>query len=196
MFFKPTPTIEYFGGRKAHVFECGLSRCRSKTKFIRRYLYTGDTSSTSNLRRHAKICWGDEAVAAADKTGNLGIAREALSKQKGANGSIVASFERVGKSKVTYSYRQHTKAEARYVCVFNPPCVVPEIKRFSVVFVRWVSENKRPFQIVNDPPFRSLMLTGRPESYIPSAECLLRDVKNVFIAVRERIAKMLQVSSQ
>lgn len=40
------------------------------------------------------------------------------------------------------------------------------------------------------------MKTGRPESYIPSAETLSRDVKNVFVRVRERIAKMLRVSSR
>ena len=60
-------------------------------------------------------------------------------------------------------------------------------------FVRWVTENKRPFQIVNDRAFRCLMKTGRPGSYIPSAETLSRDVKNVFVRVRESIAKLLQV---
>ncbi|KAH9033808.1 hypothetical protein EDB85DRAFT_1864284, partial [Lactarius pseudohatsudake] len=114
-FFKPTPSIEYVDGRKAYVFECNMRRCRSTaSKFVRRYLYTGDASSTSNLRRHAKICWGDEAVAAADLTNNLRTAREALSKTKmGVNGSITAAFERVGNSKVTYSHRQHTRIEAR-----------------------------------------------------------------------------------
>ncbi len=63
----------------------------------------------------------------------------------------------------------------------------------SAEFVRWVSENNRPFQIVNDGRFRSLMKTGRPECYIPSAETLSRDVKNVFVRVRGRIAKGLQV---
>jgi len=60
--------------------------------------------------------------------------------------------------------------------------------------VRWIAENKRPFQIVNDRAFRSLMKTGRPECYIPSAETVSRDVKNVFVSTRGQIAKMLQVS--
>ena len=38
------------------------------------------------------------------------------------------------------------------------------------------------------------MKTGRPEYYIPSAETLSRDVKNVFIRVRRHLAKALQVS--
>jgi len=75
---------------------------------------TGDISSTSNLCRQAIRCWGDEAVAAADKTTNARIAREALSNKE-PNRSITAAFEGVGKGRVTYSHRQHTKAEARYI---------------------------------------------------------------------------------
>ena len=37
------------------------------------------------------------------------------------------------------------------------------------------------------------MKTGRPEYYIPSADTLSRDVKNVFVCVRGRIAKALKV---
>jgi len=59
--------------------------------------------------------------------------------------------------------------------------------------VRWVAEGKRPFQIVNDRGFRTLMKTGRPEYHLPSAETVSRDVKGVFVKVRQRIAKMLQV---
>ncbi len=90
------------------------AHCKCKTRFIRRYIDTGDISSTSNLRRHAIRCWGDEAVAAADTTSSAKVVREAFSKKE-PNRSITAAFERVGKGKVTYSHRQHTKAEARYV---------------------------------------------------------------------------------
>lgn len=37
-----------------------------------------------------------------------------------------------------------------------------------------------------------LMKTGRPTHYIPSPATVSRDVKNVFVRCRERIAKMLQ----
>lgn len=60
--------------------------------------------------------------------------------------------------------------------------------------MRWIAENKRPFQVVNDGAFRSLMKTGRPECYIPSAETVSRDVKNTFVTIRGQVAKMLQVS--
>ena len=82
---------------------------------MRRYLDTGDAKSMSNLRKHAKICWGEEAVAAADNTKNVGAAREALGKMRLVNGSITAAFERTSKGKITYSHHQHTTTEARYV---------------------------------------------------------------------------------
>lgn len=63
----------------------------------------------------------------------------------------------------------------------------------SVEIVKWVSENKRPFSIVKDRGFQQLMKTGRPETHIPSPETVSRDVKNVFVRVRKRIAKWLQV---
>ena len=60
--------------------------------------------------------------------------------------------------------------------------------------MRWVAESKRPFQIVNDRGFQSLMKTGRPEYHIPSMHTVSRDVKQAFVAARKRVAKMLQVS--
>jgi hypothetical protein len=66
----------------------------------------------------------------------------------------------------------------------------------SAEIVRWVAESKRPFQIVNDHGFQSLMKTGRPGYHIPSAETVSRDTKRVFVQVRKCIAKMLQVLVQ
>jgi hypothetical protein len=88
-------------------------------RMVRRYLDTGDAKSTSNLRKHAKICWGEEAVAAADKTRDVRAAREALQKMNLVDGSITAAFERAATSKITYSHRQHTTTEARYVLHFS-----------------------------------------------------------------------------
>jgi hypothetical protein len=50
---------------------------------------------------------------AADATKSLVGAREVLAKAKLKDGSITAEFARIGKGKVTYSHRQHTKTEAR-----------------------------------------------------------------------------------
>jgi hypothetical protein len=113
VFFKPKPSIEYINERRVHVFECTVPNCKGKAngRKVRRYLDTSDAKSTSNLRKHAKICWGEEPVAAADATKDVHAAREALGKFK--DSSITAAFKRVAKSKVTYSYRQHTTSETR-----------------------------------------------------------------------------------
>ena len=109
--------IEYIKNCHVHVFECMATRCMGKGngQMVHRYLDTGDAKSTSNLRKHAKICWGEEAVTATDNTKDVQAACEALGKLNLVNGSITAAFERVAKSKVTYSHHQHTTAEARYV---------------------------------------------------------------------------------
>jgi hypothetical protein len=114
VFFKRTPRIEYISDRRVHVFECAAGRCKGKNgKDVRRFLDKGDRKSTSNLRKHAKICWGTEAVEAADNTRDVDAAREILSKTKLRDGSITAEFARIGKGKITFSTRQHTKTEAR-----------------------------------------------------------------------------------
>lgn len=114
VFFKPTPTIECIKGQRVHVFECAATHCKGKGngRIVRRYLDTGDAKSTENLQKHAKLCWGEEVVAAADNTKDIHVAREALEK-KSVDSSITSAFERVSKGKVTYSHRQHTTAEAR-----------------------------------------------------------------------------------
>lgn len=59
--------------------------------------------------------------------------------------------------------------------------------------VKWVSESMRPFNVVEDDGFKTLMKTGRPEYYLPSRRTVARDVRQVFKRTRKRIAKMLQV---
>jgi hypothetical protein len=109
------PHIEYVAGRRVHVFECAASHCKGKNgRSVRRFLDTGDAKSTSSLRRHAKMCWGDEAVSAADNTKDLDAARTVLAKSGlKRNGSITDAFEHIGKEKVSYSHRQHTYTETR-----------------------------------------------------------------------------------
>lgn len=197
-FFHPIPAIEYIDGRRAHVFSCNAKTCKGKgekRRQVRRYLDKGDAKSTSNLRKHAKLCWGNEAVAAADTTKNAAAAREAMSKTDlKRDGSITTSFERIGKGKITYSHRQHTKTESRCVrCGLLGLWLMSESDRAEIV--RWVSESMRPFKIVKDRGFQCLMKTGRPEHYIPSPETVSRDVKKVFVRCRQRIAAMLQVKS-
>jgi hypothetical protein len=64
------------------------------------------------------LCWGDDNVVGADGCGNLENARNGLNKAKKLkDGSITAAFKRTGKGKVTYSHRQHDKAQTRFVTI-------------------------------------------------------------------------------
>jgi hypothetical protein len=164
-------------------------------RHVRRYLDTSDWKSTSNLRRHAKICWGEDAVEGADAANTHGAAREVVEKSlRMPNGSITTMFERVkGNGKVTYSHKQHTRTEARYVLICLRVHVLIKSMVASAEIVRWVAESMRPFKIVRDRGFISLMKTGRPGYYIPSPETVSRDTKKVFARCRKRIATILQV---
>ena len=107
-FFHPVPTVGYHDGRRYHEFHCFKSACR---KTIHQFLDKKDAGSTSNLHKHAKICWGLDTVKAAMAVKSAPEAREILSKSK--DGSIAAAFQVKGKGKVTYSHRQHTQTETK-----------------------------------------------------------------------------------
>jgi hypothetical protein len=103
-------------GQCVHDFTCAAKQCKGKGKnarLIRRYLDTGDSKSTGALRRHAKLCWGEANVAKADEARDIDAARDALKGAVLRDGSITAVFERIGKGKISYSHRQHSKAETR-----------------------------------------------------------------------------------
>lgn len=105
---------------------------------VQRYLDTADGKSTSNLHCHAKICWGERAVAGADAAKSHDTACEIVGKSlRMPDGSITAMFECVkGKGKVTYSHKQHTKTEAWYTLICIP---VYMLIKLSVrrLFDRW-----------------------------------------------------------
>jgi hypothetical protein len=111
-FFHPVPAVDYDKGRRFHEFACAAKGCRKK---IRRYLDKGDAKSTSNLRKHAKQCWGEETVEAADRMKDASEARQSGITSGHPNGSITAMFERDGKGKVSFSHRQHTKMQTKFV---------------------------------------------------------------------------------
>ena len=111
-FYQPTVGIkEDRAGKRAHEFHCGNKGCTTK---ITRWLDKGDSRSTSNLRKHTRKCWGDEILKAADGM-KIVQAKEAVSIFV-RTGSIrmVFKIQKKGK-KETYSNRQHTKTEIRFV---------------------------------------------------------------------------------
>jgi hypothetical protein len=111
-FYEPIPDITYVNDRQCHEFKCAARGCKYKA---RRYLDTKDKLSTGNLIKHAKSCWGEEAWNAANDCKNATEVREAITNPITRSGSITAIFKRLGKGKVTYSHRMHTKTETKYV---------------------------------------------------------------------------------
>ena len=115
-FFDPMPVIETINSRRAHAFKCMAKGCKVR---IRRFLDKKDARSTGNLRKHVKSCWGDEVLQAADEAKNANEVRMNIVASVLRNGSITASFERKGKGQVTYSHRQHTRTETKWVLALH-----------------------------------------------------------------------------
>ena len=179
-------------GRRTHTFICGATHCCGTSRHVRRFLDTKDAKSTSNLRRHALKCWGEDNVDAAHSR----PADEVHEATKGGSvsGSIMAAFKWKGKGKVHYSHRQHTRTETRYVYKLTRGKSVTQwnvLNRAEIV--RWVAESSRLLNIVKDRRFQNLMKTGRPEYWLPSPSMSAHDVKLVFAKTRNRIARILKV---
>jgi len=66
------------------------------------------------MQCYTRVCWGDEAVDAADGTKNKHITEAALKSLKTKNGSIMEAFQQVAKGTATYGTHQHTKIQAWY----------------------------------------------------------------------------------
>src|SRR6266478_7307544 len=95
-FFHATPIVKCISGCRVHGFQCLAKHCRVKNgREVRHYLNTSDRKSTGNLRKHAKLCWGEDEVEAADQTKDVVAARGAINISKLKDGSLMAAFERV-----------------------------------------------------------------------------------------------------
>jgi hypothetical protein len=82
-FFQATPSNVIVDGRRVHEFRCAATNCKGRGKnprTVRRYLDTTDRNSTGNLRKHARLCWGDEILRGADASGDLNSSQEGLDK--------------------------------------------------------------------------------------------------------------------
>ncbi|KAG2127194.1 uncharacterized protein EDB93DRAFT_1257150 [Suillus bovinus] len=166
-FFDPTPRITEVGGRRAHEFKCCAKGCKVT---IRQFLDKKDARLTGNMRKHVKSCWGEDALNAADN------AKDADEVRAKIVGSILKKRVNCG------IFRMERKGEIDLLA----------LSAHTAEMVCWVSESLRPFEIVKDWGFQSLMKTGRPEYYIPSPSTISRDVRLVFARTHQRVAKMLQ----
>ena len=105
--FEPCPSIEVVDGRCCHEFICLAPHCKGKGTrpcIVQWYLDKKDARSTSNMRKHVKICWGEDIVDKADKAKDIENIQVGLAAAKKlTDGSIMALFERKGKGKVTFS---------------------------------------------------------------------------------------------
>jgi hypothetical protein len=93
-----------------HEFKCLARGCKQT---VRRFLDKKDARSTGNMRKHVRSCWGAAVLEAAGQAKDAREVREKIVKSVLRDGSITAAFERKGKGNITYSNRQHTKAETR-----------------------------------------------------------------------------------
>ncbi|KAF8067604.1 hypothetical protein FPV67DRAFT_1416405, partial [Lyophyllum atratum] len=144
-FFKPMLLVLKIDGRRVHQFvvQKAAKSCKGRGRdahTVNWYLDTKDVCSTGNLCKHAKACWGIEAVTAADATKDVDAAREVVCMAGGQDGSITAAFERIKKGRVvSYSHRPHTDEETRAeICC----CIC---------------EAKQPFKIVSDRALLSII---------------------------------------
>ncbi|KAJ7366043.1 hypothetical protein DFH08DRAFT_617433, partial [Mycena albidolilacea] len=155
-------TVTDRDGCKYQAFKCKAPRgCKGKSGV---YDPHTDRSSTSNLKKHAKQCWGSDVVDARIK----GVAADAS-----RDGSIFAAFARSGQRPVNASHRTHTRPE------------------FRTCIVCWIAEANRPLKIVEDRQLQDLLTAGRPDLTTPSRSTVARDLKAVYERSADRVKKLL-----
>ncbi|KAI0665690.1 hypothetical protein C8Q78DRAFT_985953, partial [Trametes maxima] len=109
-FYKPEVDIQTQKGRRTHAFTCTRPTCNHQ---VRRYVDKKDCS-TSNLRKHALACWGEEAVTRAMEASDNKEAHKSVVESILKTGRISTYFARK-KGAVSYSHIQHTREETRIV---------------------------------------------------------------------------------
>ncbi|TFK57897.1 hypothetical protein BDN72DRAFT_742281, partial [Pluteus cervinus] len=170
-FYHSDPVLETENGRQYILFTCFGKGCKQT---VRRYIGTADESSTRNLRSHVKACWGEDILQRAELAKVASVALETVVKPYKLNGTLTSAFAFKGTGKPVYSTQPLTKTQTK------------------TETVRWICEDFRPMAIVKDRGFNKLMKSGRPAQYVPSPSTVSRDVKQVFVKTRARIARKLQ----
>ena len=101
---------KFDGGRKCHVFRCRGKGCKYE---VARFQDTSDRNSTGRLRRHVNICFPEGALAKKEGGDDSNDEKQGEARGEGRSGRIDMTFRRTGKGKVTFTMREHTKAETR-----------------------------------------------------------------------------------
>lgn len=180
--------ITYTNCHWVHEFHCMNKGCKYKCQ----HFLNMDLTSTGNMIKHVKSCWGEGPWTAASGYGNIPEAHKHVIKPFLQQGTITAMFQCIGKGKLTFLTIQLTPTQTRYEHSPSIPCVSWNLIR--AVIVRWVSESVHLFKIVANCGFQTLMKTGHPEYYIPSPMTISHDIHLVFARCREWIGKILTVS--
>jgi hypothetical protein len=66
------------------------------------------------------------------------------------------------------------------------------IHNYSAHLVKWVTENNRPVNIINDRELQNLLTAGWPGVNLPSNRTISRDINASFLKCHDRVAKLLQ----
>jgi hypothetical protein len=61
--------------------------------------------------------------------------------------------------------------------------------------VRWLTENNRPINIINDRELRELLMAGRPHISLPGRTTIVRDINASYLNCRKRVTTLLHVST-
>ena len=86
---------------------------------------------------------------------------------------------------------QTLKSGAYLYCISICQCRPLTIK-CSAHLVKWLMENNRPVNIVNDRELRNLLTAGHPTIQLPTNPTISHDINTSFEKCRERIEKLLQ----
>jgi len=122
-FYQPEVVVGYLHRRKFHEFSCAKKGCGTK---IRRYLdasaknKTGQATnsrSTSNLRGHAKACFGKQMVKSVAGMKIDVVRQKILGKmpQRAFNAELDIKDEHGRTKKLTFTVRNQTPEELRCV---------------------------------------------------------------------------------
>jgi len=118
-FYHPAEIGTGKDGHHMHIFRCAAWGCKHK---VQCYI---EKTSTSNMIKHAKSCWGDDAWCAAQECNSNDEMLANVVKPLNSNGSIKAIFQQKGKANITFLHRQHTRAETKFIIFYILQLITP-----------------------------------------------------------------------